>query len=162
MFLLAAPRRHVKNVRALVLTHAHTCGCTLYKCKKCTNANARTHRIRLPRTTTFGHVQLVTMHMFIAHMFPTHTQARFLAHTHKMCEYTHVHILEQEDDRRREPILNVQDLIQAVLADIESDPTCLHTLKNSFKRLLQTHRTRPPLSPQRFRENDFVFNPLSP
>ena len=50
-------------------------------------------------------------------------------------------IIQQEDERRREPILNVQDLIQAVLADIESDPTCLQTLKNSFKRLLQTHRT---------------------
>ena len=34
----------------------------------------------------------------------------------------------------------MQDLIQAVLADVESDPTSLQPLKNAFKKLLQTHR----------------------
>ena len=47
----------------------------------------------------------------------------------------------QDDTRRREPILNAQDLISAVLADMEADPQCLQPLKNAFKRLLQTHRS---------------------
>ena len=36
--------------------------------------------------------------------------------------------------------MNVQDLISAVLKDVESDPTSLQPLKNAFKRLLQMHR----------------------
>ena len=50
------------------------------------------------------------------------------------------HMYTQEDARRREPILTGQDLIQAVLADMDSDAQCLQPLKNAFKRLLQTHR----------------------
>ena len=47
---------------------------------------------------------------------------------------------EGGEARRREPILNVQDLITSVLADLESDPTALAPLKNAFKKLLQMHR----------------------
>ena len=41
---------------------------------------------------------------------------------------------------KKQPIMAVCDLLDAILADCNSDPTTLQPLKNSFKKLLQIQR----------------------
>jgi hypothetical protein len=41
---------------------------------------------------------------------------------------------------KKQPIMAVQDLLEAILADCNTDPTTLQPLKNSFKKLLQIQR----------------------
>jgi hypothetical protein len=41
---------------------------------------------------------------------------------------------------KRQPIMAVADLLEAILADCNADPATLQPLKNSFKKLLQIQR----------------------
>ncbi len=41
---------------------------------------------------------------------------------------------------KKQPIMAVHDLLEAILADCNTDPTTLQPLKNSFKKLLQIQR----------------------
>ena len=41
---------------------------------------------------------------------------------------------------QKQPIMGVHDLLEAILADCNSDPATLQPLKNSFKKLLQIQR----------------------
>ena len=41
---------------------------------------------------------------------------------------------------KKQPILNPQGLLEAILADCSADPSNFHPLKNSFKKLLQIQR----------------------
>ena len=41
---------------------------------------------------------------------------------------------------QKQPIMAVHDLLEAILADCNADPTTLQPLKNSFKKLLQIQR----------------------
>jgi hypothetical protein len=42
---------------------------------------------------------------------------------------------------KKQPIINPQGLLEAILADCSADPSNFHPLKNSFKKLLQIQRS---------------------